>query len=61
MEVFLPIAGFLYVAVLGYLAMLRFGRFFDNGGIAPYPEEDDPTDAPETQRRCSPSDPNRTE
>ena len=39
MEAFVLIAGFLYIAVVGYLAMDRLGRFLDKGGISPYWDE----------------------
>jgi len=39
MEAFALIAGFLYIAVVGYLAMDRLGRFLDKGGISPYWDE----------------------
>ena len=35
MEAFALIAGFLYIAVVGYLAMDRLGHFLDRGGISP--------------------------
>ena len=36
MEAVVLIGGFLYIAVVGYLAMDRLGRFWDKGGISPY-------------------------
>ncbi|MGN1007438.1 MAG: hypothetical protein ACI4PV_00695 [Butyricicoccus sp.] len=39
MEAFLAIAGFLYIAALGYLFIRHVGRFFDEGRILPYPDE----------------------
>ena len=39
MEAFALIAGFLYIAVVGYLAMDRLGHFLDMGGISPYWDE----------------------
>ena len=39
MEAFALIAGFLYIAVVVYLAMDRLGHFLDKGGISPYWDE----------------------
>ena len=39
MEAVVLIGGFLYIAVVGYLAMDRLGRFWDKGGISPYWDE----------------------
>ena len=39
MEAFALITGFLYIAVVGYLAMDRLGHFLDKGGISPYWDE----------------------
>ena len=39
MEAGVLIGGLLYIAVVGYLAMDRLGRFLDKGGISPYWDE----------------------
>ena len=39
MEAVVLIGGLLYIAVVGYLAMDRLGRFWDKGGISPYWDE----------------------
>ena len=39
MEAMVLIVGLLYIAVVGYLAMDRLGRFLDKGGISPYWDE----------------------
>ena len=39
MEAIVLIAGILYIAVVGYLAMDRLGRCLDKGGISPYWDE----------------------
>ena len=36
MEALILIGGFLFVAVLGYYVVGRFGQFLDKGGISPY-------------------------
>ena len=39
MEAMVLIVGLLYIAVVGYLATDRLGRFLDKGGISPYWDE----------------------
>ena len=39
MEAMVLIVGLLYIAVVGYLATDRRGRFLDKGGISPYWDE----------------------
>ena len=39
MEAVVLIGGLLYIAVVGYLATDRLGRFLDKGGISPYWDE----------------------
>ena len=39
MEAVILIGGLLYIAMVGYLAMDRLGRFLDKGGISPYWDE----------------------
>ena len=41
MEAVVLIGGFLYIAVVGYLAVSRLGRFLDRGGISPYWDRED--------------------
>ena len=50
MEAFALIAGFLYIAVVGYLAMDRLGHFLDKGGISPYWDETEERQAQDAKR-----------
>ena len=59
MEAIVLIAGILYIAVVGYLAMDRLGRFLDKGGISPYwdaSEEERDRNCQEGQSGCGRSD-----
>lgn len=50
MEAFALIAGFLYIAVVGYLAMDRLGHFLDKGGISPYGDETEERQAQDVKK-----------
>ena len=50
MEAVVLIGGFLYIAVVGYLAMDRLGRFWDKGGISPYWDETEERQAQDAKK-----------
>lgn len=50
MEAFALIAGFLYIAVVGYLAMDRLGHFLDMGGISPHWDETEERQAQDAKK-----------
>ena len=50
MEAVVLIGGLLYIAVVGYLAMDRLGRFWDKGGISPYWDEAEEQQAQDTKK-----------
>ena len=50
MEAFVLIGGFLYIAVVGYLAIDRLGHFLDKGGISPYWDETEERQAQDAKK-----------